>query len=109
MDSLVKFENQVTKIVENENGDDLMDLYYQLTITCDVKLITDSLPESKRYDFLIKCGLLPEEIDYFNNFDTNYQNTLEYIIGYSKYDSIKYRIYTYLFSLFANRQIEFEK
>jgi hypothetical protein len=105
MDALIKFRDTVANKLTLERGDEFLDLYYQLTIDCDVKLITDQLSEKKRYYLLMNCGLLPEEIDYYNHFDTNYQNTLEYIIAFAKYDAIRHRIYAFLFSLFASKQI----
>ena len=104
MNELIEFRNEVTKLSNEE--DDFMDSYYTLTLNCDIRLITDRLTDKQRFNLLIKCGITPEEIEYYNNFDTNYQNNLEYIIRYSKYDSIRYRIYAYLFSFFTTSRIK---
>lgn len=103
MNELIKFKDEVMRLSDNE--DCFMDAYYTLTLNCDIKLITDQLTKKQRQSFLTKCGLTSEEIEFYTYFDTNYQNTIEYIINYSKYDSMRYRIYAFLFSLFATQQI----
>jgi hypothetical protein len=104
MEALIKFKNNVIYKL-NIEGCDFLDLYYTLTISCDVKLITNQLSETQRYNFLIKCGISPKDINYYNHFDTNHQNTLDYIIAFAKYDAIRHKIYAFLFSLFASNQI----
>ena len=105
MDKLITLQNEIVKLSDQE--DDLIDAYYRLTMQFNLKSITDCLTIRQRRILLTKSGLSPHDIKFFDKFDNyNYQNTIEYIIGLSRYDSIKSRVFAFLFSTLSNKSRE---
>lgn len=106
MDQLVKLKTEIDRLTNNEE-EDLIDMYYELTINFDLKLITNKMLQSQKLYFLKECGLSNEEIQFYDQFDNkNPINNINYLIKLSEYDAIKARVFKFLFNRLRKKQVE---
>ena len=106
MDELIVLQNNIMNLKNNDDG--LLDMYFQITLNFDLHKMTNKLSEKEKNIFLTRCGLTFEEINFYNEFDySNYENTINYIIKLSEYDSIKSKVFKVLFSTLRCKHISY--